>query len=83
MIDDTMSKSNRMFFLPEGAEYHPREYKPVPACPFMRPQYNGSQPECMEKGCAVYDCHNNQCGVLSAPGKSAMLNAARREVGRR
>mgnify|MGYP004601729665 FL=1 len=54
----------------------------VRTCPFKHPLYNGEQPECFHD-CALYDGQNNRCGLLSDPTKTEMVNAARREVGRR
>ena len=62
-MDDTFYSKFRLFrpsWVPETTEPE----KPVKFCPFMRPEYNGSQPECLHR-CALYDDQNNRCGLYS------------------
>lgn len=68
-------------FRPPWVSQTNKPEKPVKTCPFKRPEYNGSQPECFHD-CALYDDRNNQCGLLSDPAKTKMVNAARKEVNR-
>mgnify|MGYP004613995207 FL=1 len=80
-MDDTFYSKFRIFrpsWVPETTEPE----TPVRTCPFKRPEYNGSQPECFHD-CALYDDQNNRCGLLSDLAKTKMVNAARREVGKR
>lgn len=69
-------------FRPAWVQQTKEPENPARTCPFKHPLYNGEQPECFHD-CALYDDQNNRCGLLSDPAKTKMVNAARREVGRR